>query len=109
MKEQKYIVIKADTNDADCITEMSVISDEDLAIIQPVIDLLKSKRKERRHNWEIGECERDGTIHERYVETGLLTEEQVDVFDEYVPHGEYGIHTIESIRLLVVSEEKTLF
>lgn len=111
MSEKKYIIVKADTNDADYVTEMRVITDDQLQRIQPVIDLLKSRRKEDRwsNNWGVGELARHGNPNDMYVKTGLLTEEQVNLFDGFVPRGEDGVHTIESVRVVTVIDEVDLF
>lgn len=56
------------------------------------------------------ESNRDNpTPKELYVDTGKVTQEVLDLFNEnYTPHGEYGIHSIESIELLEVSNEYKL-
>lgn len=110
MSKKKYIIVKADANDADYVTEMKAITDEQLQRIMPVIDLLKSKKKKDRwvHNWEIGEF-RYGSPYDMYVKTGLLTKEQVNLFDEFVPRGEEGVHTIESVKVVTVIDEVNLF
>lgn len=48
------------------------------------------------------------TPYEIYVDSGKLTEEEFYFFDEMVPYGEHGVHTIESIELLIVAEERSL-
>lgn len=117
---KKYIIVTADTNDADYISEKSEISDEDLELIKPVIEQLKIRRdklnedrdknwNEWRHNWETSEYGRLGDASKMYVETKLLTQEQVDLFGEYVPYGEDGVHTIESIEIIEVVNETKLF
>ena len=117
---KKYIIVKADTNDADYVTKKSEITDEQIEQIKPIIAALQFRRDKLNedshknwnqwlHNWETSEYGRLGDPHKMYVETGILTEEQVQIFDEYVPYGEYGVHTIESIEILVVAEEEKLF
>lgn len=114
----KYIIVKADENDGDYITSKSEITDEQIEAIKPVIEQLKVRRKKLettqdwnqwRHNWENGEHTRLGDPNAMYVETGLLTEEQVELFNGFVPHGEYGVHTIKDVEILIVSEEIKLF
>ena len=112
----KYLIIKADTNDADYITSKNEVSDEQLELLQPVfkvlqekrIEFLKSKNWGDRHNWECGEIDNGRTPEKLYIETGLLTQEQVDMFEEYLPYDEYGLHTIEDIEILVVQESQKL-
>lgn len=113
---KRYIVIKADTNDADYITSKHLITDQQLQKITPVIDAinnfkpykLPSKNKEWEnkfdHNFPIGECCRtdmgEKTIQELY---GHL--DGLEVFENFIPYYEYGIHTIKSIELLEVENE----
>jgi hypothetical protein len=118
-----YINITADTNDADYISEMSEITDEQLELIRPVITAIKNfksyKGKSRRgSDWDHGnnfpteECFRPGlgekSAEQLYLESRLVTKEQFETFMEFVPSNEYGIHTIKSIQLLHVVEEHTL-
>lgn len=111
---KKFIIIKADYN-GDYISEKTEITDEQLEKIKPVIEALKVRRKKLnedrmknwnqwRHNWdttEYADCE----PHKMYVETGILTEEQVELFNEFVPSVEYGVHTIESIDIVYEGEK----
>ena len=102
----KYIYITADTNDGDYVSDMTIITDEELEIIKPVIEAIKNCKTS--HNWETGEMAGNCRPKDLYVKTGILTQEQVDDFSEYCPHGEYGIHTIEEITLYNVESEEEL-
>jgi hypothetical protein len=102
---KKYIIIKADTNDADYVTSEQQINDSQLNVLKPIIEVIKSVKG---YNWETGEMEDGHTPKELYIDTGLLTQKQVDLIDIYIPHGEYGIHTIESIKVLTILEEEEL-
>jgi hypothetical protein len=118
-----YINVTADTNDADYISEMNEISDEQLELIRPVIKAIKNfkpyKGKSRsgsdwnhENNFPTGDCYRldlgEKDAEEIYVKSGIVTQEQFDVFMEFVPSNEYGIHTIESVHLYHVTEEENL-
>lgn len=111
MESNKFIVIEADTNDGDYITKISKISDEDIILLKPVIDQLKLKklREPLSPNWVTSEYSRYENPHDMYVKTGLLTKEQVDIFGGYIPRGEAGVHTIESIRYLIVTDDIKVF
>jgi len=110
---KKYIIITADTNDADYVTQKSLITDETILKLQPIIQCLQDRHKlyqqtgnwEYRHNWETDECDSGHNPELLYVKTGLLTQEQVDYFNEFIPSSEYGIHTIQSIEIINVTEE----
>lgn len=116
---KKYLIIKADTNDADYVTAKNEISDEDLEMISPVIQAIQEfdtdeSIKYQKYNWWSIDGGRDTkpqymSPYERYVKSGKCSEEAMDYFMGYVPYFEGGIHTIESIELLeVVNETKLL-
>lgn len=120
---KKYLLIKADTNDGDYIDSRNEITDEELAIILPVIKAIKEfdddpTIKYQKYNWwEIGRNsyreqnkEQYQSPKERYLDTGKITEEAFNYFSDFLPSmGEYPIHTIESIELIeVVNETKLL-
>lgn len=100
---KKYILIKADTNDADYISNKTEINDEELELLRPIISVLKSQPKS--YNWVSSVYGNEAPPEEQYVQSGLLTEDQVDLFGDYVPYGEYGVHTIESIEIIQVLEQ----
>lgn len=119
---QKYIEIVADTNDADYVSSRSMITDKEIEQIMPVIEAIRNFKPykvdkvgydkkstwEHRHNWPNSDYIRadlgEKTTEELY---GHLSGFQH--FEELVPYGENGIHTIASITILtVVKEEKIL-
>lgn len=104
----KYIVIvKADTNDADYVENSCEILKEDIEDLYLIAKAIENCKG--RHNWETDDHSYECTPEKLYVDTGILTEEQVDWFNEYfTPYSEYGIHTIESITLLEVVKETQL-
>ena len=120
----KYIVIKADVNDGDYITEKTRITDENLVNIMPVIEAIKNFKPyigysekfcdkwTHSHNFPYGDSVREDlgqkSALDYYIEQGI-PEEQVALFIEFIPTGEYGIHTIQSIEILeVINEIKLL-
>lgn len=117
---KKYVIIEADTNDADYVSEKNEISQEDLDLIMPVINAIKEFNEDKsikyqKYNWWYIDSskERDKeeymSPHKRYVESGKVTQEQFEAFWEYTPYFEGGIHTIESVEILeVVNEYKLL-
>lgn len=110
------IKIKADTNDADYVMEISQISDEDLTKIKPLIAAIKAfkpyKTKtdpncgyqmdwQHHHNYPCGEYSprKDlGEKHPREIYPGF-DEDTWQIFEDLLPHGENGIHTIVSIQV----------
>jgi len=99
---EKYIVIEADYNDGDYIAQINEITDEELNKFLGLIQAIKKNKK--GHNWETGE-NADSELTEQYpnFDPYLLKD-----FNYYVPHGEYGVHTITSIEILKVSNKTKL-
>ena len=99
-----YLEIKADTNDADYVQQRTEITEQEVEDFKPLIKAIKNKKS--GYNWpDFGYTRKDEpTPVEVYSEFGEL----VEYFSEYVPHGEYGVHTIDSIKLLKVLEEVDL-
>lgn len=99
---KKYIEIVADTNDADYITSRVLVTDSVLEKIKPVIKAIKNFKpsdKYDRHNFPMSEFA-SGNVDDIY---GNI--DGFDIFQEMVPYGEYGVHTIVSIKLLIITEE----
>lgn len=102
---KKILIIKADTNDADYVEKSTEIAEEVIPLIKKVAKAIKSCKA--NYNWGSGEC-CDEDESPSIVYKDILTEEEIDNFDYYVPHGEYGIHTIESIRIVTITKEEIL-
>ena len=85
--------IRADTNDADYVTETTDVSQNQIDAMIPIIEMIKGRK---HYNWSDGEYSRlEEHPKKIYPE---LTEEAYEWFCEFLPHGEHGIHTIESIE-----------
>lgn len=110
---KKVVIVKADTNDADYITEEHLLDGENDPtgeyedLIRKVAGVIKTYTQEHKwqHNWPTSEYA-DGSLQELYA--GQLTDDEIAEFQEYVPHGEHGVHTIKSIRIIVISEDDEL-
>jgi len=126
---KKYLIVTADTNDADYITENTEISDKDLEILKPLFKSIKNFKpykvkyksscsgeiREWTHDnnfpWGNGEYMPREDLGEKSVEEIYSDhKEAVELFTEggYCPYGEYGIHTIESIEVMEVASKKKL-
>lgn len=109
----RTITVKADTNDADYITNTQILDEEDLPTILKVIKAIKAfdartRRGSGEYNWynSYHGCSRPGP---RDVYEDILTEEEIELFENYIPYGEDGIHTIESVEIYeVINKEKLL-
>lgn len=99
---KKYeITIVVDTNDGDYATQIGEISKKDLDMFRPLIDAIKA------NNCEFETLEQQQTpLHEVYPD---FTEAFIDKFSDFVPTGEYGSHSIESIEICpLVKKERLL-
>ena len=98
----RKIIVKADTNDADYITEESIIeSDGELARLKHILEVIKVNGS----RWETSEYG-DSKPEEFYAD--LLSEDDIEWFKGFVPYGEHGVHTIESVKLYVIIQEVRL-
>ena len=64
------------------------------------------------HNFPTGECLRadlgEKSPEELYVDSGLCTLEEFEIFKDLVPYGSYGVHTIRCVELRPVVEVENL-
>lgn len=116
----KYIYVVADTNDADYISKLRKITEEEYQLILPVIQAIKDfkpyKAIEERynsswhhhHNYPTSDCCRDD-LGEKSVEELYGHLDGFELFDyEFRPNDEYGIHTIETVEIFEVTNVETL-
>ena len=98
---KKFIIITADTNDADYVTEVNEITDEEIELIKPVIEAIKNAPKDKDgwgHNYETEECTDKADAIKLY---GHI--EGFETFDKFVPTGDPncpGIHSIISVNIV---------
>lgn len=103
---KKFLVVKADFNDADYITEINEISDTDIKKIMPIIEAINKIGD--RHNWANDINTDISDLKELFPD---VPRKIIDKFEEYVPYNSesgYGPHSIESIRILTVEDDKEL-
>lgn len=105
----RVIVVIADTNDADYVSSIikenkqpSYFSPKNLTRFKRIVEVVK---KEDRHNWDNSEF---GGTTPKIMYEEVLTEDDIDFFEEYLPYGEYGIHTIKSVEIYTVISEEVL-
>lgn len=97
------ITVKADYNDADYTYKTTKITHKELLRFKPVFEAIKAKG--RHGNWKTGDCG-DESLAEQYPG---VPEDLLEAFhDNYVPHYEYGIHTINKITLKEVVHTEEL-
>lgn len=93
------LITTGDCNDGDYITKVTEVNPDIVARIQRIYGSLKDNVDSSYGiPWTSGaRREWDGDTYEKYE--GFLSEEDKDFFNQYLPHGEYGIHTIKSIQV----------
>lgn len=102
--ESFLLVVKADTDDGDYVTKVTEV--KDVTILQRIRDIYEVIANcEQSHNWPTSEYA-DGTLEELYK--GKLTEEDMYWFDNFVPYGEHGVHTIEWVIEYTVIAKREL-
>lgn len=122
MKAGKYIYIRIDTNDGDYVANLNPITDEEIELIKPVIEAIKNFKLyavpitycqgnneytiEWKHNsnYPIGECLRTD-LGEKSPDELYGHLEGYELFDSLTPYSEYGFHTIEEIKIVIILEE----
>lgn len=99
----KYeICIVGDENDADFTTVIRTITEKQLEKLKPIIKAIKKKDG----RYEYGDCSKLGW--ENPTDQYNFTEEQFDFWHDYLPTGQNGVHTIESIEIYPVPKKERL-
>lgn len=117
-KNKKILIITADTNDADYVTSQNKVTDEDIKKLMPMIEAIKNfkpyhgewspgKFCEHSHNFPYGEDLPRDDMGEKSIEELYGDVPGFDLFQELVPFGEYGVHTI--VKIEIVYEGEVLF
>lgn len=98
-----YLYIEGDTNDGDYIGRLREINEIDIPRIKKVTDAIKNNPE---IEWSVHEYTDE--TYEDFIEKGLVSEEDADFFNGFIPYGETGVHTIEKINLIKVESEEDL-
>ena len=98
-----YLIVVADTNDADYITRITRIDPNELVRVAPIAKAIKNCGYD--YNWPTNEF---GTMALELVYDGVLTKDDIKWFNTLVPYAEYGVHTIIGIEYLIASEKVKL-
>lgn len=122
MSEKVFeLVITADSNDADYVTNTSHISEENLERIKPILKAIKDFKpytvkeldgtsQTHRYNWPRSEYAPRTDLGEKYPHEiyPQFSLEDIEFFEEYLPFGEYGIHTIVSAYVYPIPNKTRL-
>ena len=88
---KKYIEIEGDYNNGDYTKQTTLVSDEEIETLKPII------RKIKAHHGKV----------KFYVKA--IDDEKLAIIQPYLPRFEGGdIHTIESIKIITVTNEEVL-
>lgn len=103
----KILRIVADYNDGDYVTQETNwynLTKETRDTIRKVS--IEIAKRPKNHNWENGEY---GVFNETlFDQYPNLAKSEIIEFDNFLPSWEYGIHTIEEIKILEVEEIEDL-
>ena len=104
---KKLMIVVGDCNDADFLTEISDITglnEEDLTRLKRITSLIKERTdNEMADNWNTREMDEE-TPESVYGDK--LSEEDIEFFEGFIPHGEFGIHSIDSIMIYTIESEE---
>lgn len=102
---KKYIVIEADINDGDYVTQKTEITDEQIIKLKEI--LAKMPRQKNYKGEELPEIRYEtreiGNDDKEDSDYQYITYEEKQFLSKFLPSGDYnysGIHTIENIQIV---------
>lgn len=102
----KILIVTADVDDGDYVTEFFPITDEEIIKIKHILSTIKLND----YRWETGEFRgKNNGPHQDYVLNNVLTDADSEFFDQFCPVGDPnfpGIHTI--VKVVIANIEQTL-
>lgn len=103
MTKKWTLTIKVDYDDGDYAQKSTSITDEQLELVKTVAAQFKGSSA----YWGTLDC-RSGYNDPRRLYPNL-TEEQIEIFEDFTPYCPHGFHAIEGITVVPDSEMVTLF
>lgn len=95
---KNLLIVTADTNDADYVSEISEVKSDALDRIIVILDKINKAGKFEWNGFPWGKGEyADTGFQKEYAD--ILSEEEMEYFNGFTPYGEHGIHTISRIDL----------
>ena len=102
---QKYIVIEADINDGDYVTEKTKVTDEEIVKLKEILAKMPRQKTHkgeelpeiRYETREIGNDDKENSNYQH------ITYEEKQFLSKFLPSGDYnysGIHTIENVEIV---------
>ena len=106
---KRILVVRADTNDADYVTQETPINDGELDLIKEVVNAIGEFKPyktqahgmdwKHEHNFPTGDCHRPD-LNEKSAKELYGHLPGFELFVNYfLPWSEYGIHTIDSVEI----------
>jgi hypothetical protein len=105
------IIITVDTNDADYVSETSVVSENELRSIVKILDKVSKFEPYEaggylhESNWPDSEMIRTDMGERTPMEIYGLSEEECEDFTEYLPYTGHGFHSICHWKVTTVPDE----
>ena len=84
------VVVIADENDADYLTQITTVTSEDSSRIKLICTLIGTSHG----NWNTSEY---GGLDPSSKHANILSKEDIEFFNGLVPYGENGVHTVRSV------------
>ena len=98
MSKSFNISVTVDTNDADYNTRISIITEEELNILMPLLTLIKANNN-KYPTGEMGSAEKEYPQISEYIH---------ECFWDICPFDEYGFHSIAEVKIWDIVPETTL-
>lgn len=94
----KYIEVIADANDGDMVTEMTKVDDDiNFELLMMMFKTVKLA------GGDFTTCDQ-GNGGVELLRENRFDDDDINMFFDFVPYHEYGIHTIETIRIYDVKD-----
>ena len=106
----KLLYIEADTNDADYVTRLTDITsltEEQMKELTYCINIIKKHFTQPWAHfigckWNTREMDDDESVEEEYK--GELTSANIEFMEDYIPYGEFGVHSLQTIQIFNIDE-----
>lgn len=100
------LIVTADYDDGDYVSEVTEVGDDfDYERLKKVCEAIKTQ--EGYDSWPTCDMENNRDSKED-IYADLLTEEDIDWFDSYVPNAPHGVHTVTDITIYQYDKKEIL-
>lgn len=95
---KNLLIVSADTNDADYVYNITEVSNESLDQIIGIVKKINEAKKSNFYGFPWGKGEFVDVVYEEEYD-GILTDDEMEFLNDFVPYGEHGIHTVSKIEV----------